>query len=205
MTKKTLLTRIAWFWLLIPISAFADIEDQLQAVVYAQGGNTLYCGTEFSASDRIKFDYIYNAQRLVKHYGCITARQCSSNESFNAAYEDMHNIYPIERKVDLDRRGSLFGITAVNARTNECGYSVSFQTFYPPAHARGNVARAILYMHQTYQLPLLGGTLAMYKAWNNEDPPDDAERARNNAIAAIQNKRNPYIDDPELADKIDGF
>ncbi|MEE8233859.1 MAG: endonuclease, partial [Gammaproteobacteria bacterium] len=38
--------------------------------------------------------------------------------------------------------------------------------------------------------------------WNKEDPPSDQEKVRNDKIEKIQGRRNPYIDDPSLADQI---
>ena len=35
--------------------------------------------------------------------------------------------------------------------------------------------------------------------WHLVDLPDDAERARNDAIEALQQTRNPFIDEPALA------
>jgi endonuclease I len=34
--------------------------------------------------------------------------------------------------------------------------------------------------------------------WHVIDPPDDWERHRNDLTEAVQGKRNPYIDHPEL-------
>ena len=41
-------------------------------------------------------------------------------------------------------------------------------------------------------------------AWNNADPVSAKETARNNAVYAIQNNRNPYIDHPEYANSVWG-
>ncbi|MEE4250441.1 MAG: endonuclease, partial [Alcanivoracaceae bacterium] len=101
----------------------------------------------------------------------------------------------------VDRRGSLFGDLPEDSRQSDCGYRSAFQTFDPPDHAKGNVARAMLYMHIQHKLPLVGN-LEMYKRWNQLDPPDDDEKARNGAIGRIQGNRNPYIDNPELIDRL---
>ena len=39
--------------------------------------------------------------------------------------------------------------------------------------------------------------------WNREDPPTLWERHRNQAIQELQGNRNPFIDHPEWADKVD--
>jgi hypothetical protein len=42
----------------------------------------------------------------------------------------------------------------------------------------------------------------MLRQWSQNDPVSDKERARNNAVFALQGNRNPYIDYPELIDCI---
>lgn len=44
--------------------------------------------------------------------------------------------------------------------------------------------------------------LALLKKWHVQDPVSQKEIDRNNAVEALQNNRNPYIDYPEWADKI---
>ena len=42
----------------------------------------------------------------------------------------------------------------------------------------------------------------MYQRWNELDPPDEIERARNDRIETAQGQRNPYIDAPETVNDI---
>ena len=35
--------------------------------------------------------------------------------------------------------------------------------------------------------------------WHLQDLPDNVERARNDAVEALQGTRNPFIDDPAMA------
>ena len=45
-------------------------------------------------------------------------------------------------------------------------------------------------------------TEAVLKSWNQLDPPDDHERRRNDRIEVIEGVRTPFIDHPELVDRI---
>lgn len=48
------------------------------------------------------------------------------------------------------------------------------------------------------------GRLSTLLAWHFMDPTDDAERARNETVYALQNNRNPFIDHPEWVEAIYG-
>lgn len=92
-------------------------------------------------------------------------------------------------------------------------------------HRKGEMARAIFYMAIRYEGgtdPLSGqtepqleltddrgqigsgstsymGLLTDLLAWHAGDPPDDEERARNDAVQGFQGNRNPFVDHPEWA------
>jgi len=43
------------------------------------------------------------------------------------------------------------------------------------------------------------GKLSTLLEWSEQDPPDDKERSRNDAVFSYQTNRNPFIDHPEWA------
>ncbi|MAX56267.1 MAG: endonuclease I [Alcanivoracaceae bacterium] len=192
--------------LFLPVgTCLADgMEELFLKQIYANGGKTLYCQESFRPGDRISVEEIYDERRLAQHFGCRSSRLCDNNPEFAEIRRDRHSLFPVTRKAELDRRRTLFGdLPDTTAADSECGYRQSFQVFQPPPHAKGNVARAMLYLHEQYDLPLLG-TLEMYQRWNREDPVDDEERRRNGAIAEVQGNRNPFIDSPDRANSIKG-
>ncbi len=93
---------------------------------------------------------------------------------------------------------------------------------------RGDVARAMFYMDVRYEGGVHGNTaaaepdlvltdnmpairtgsgnvahmgrLSTLLEWHNQDPVDDKERARNDAVFEFQGNRNPFIDHPEWVD-----
>lgn len=80
---------------------------------------------------------------------------------------------------------------------------------------RGDVARVLFYMYSRYtdlylvddvlnaaNQELTMGKLSLLLEWNKQDPVDDFEIQRNNRIYQYQGNRNPFIDYPELADKL---
>ncbi|NIQ17145.1 MAG: nuclease, partial [Candidatus Dadabacteria bacterium] len=56
----------------------------------------------------------------------------------------------------------------------------------PRPLARGNIARAIFYMHREYGIPIEKDILVTLKEWNRKDPPSAHELKRNNKIEKIQ-------------------
>ena len=172
--------------------------------IYANGGSTLYCKESFQPADRISVEQIYDKRRLAQHFGCRSSRLCENNPQFADIRKDSHALFPVTRRAELDRRRTLFGdLPDTSTKNEKCGYKQSFQVFEPPASAKGDVARAMLYLHERYELPLLG-TLEMYQRWNREDPVTEEERRRNNVIEQQHGNRNPFIDEPDRAQSVRG-
>ncbi|RYZ14148.1 MAG: hypothetical protein EON61_04765 [Alphaproteobacteria bacterium] len=79
------------------------------------------------------------------------------------------------------------------ARDKQPGGSEAF--VQPTRDARGDVARALLYMSHVYDLPLDGAikNRDLLLAWHQTDPPDAKEIARERSIRKLQNTWNPLI------------
>lgn len=81
---------------------------------------------------------------------------------------------------------------------------------------QGDVARAVMFLAIRYNdLALVAGDpvnstvaelgdLDILLQWHENDPPDDYEMNRNNIVYTWQFNRNPFIDQPDLADYIWG-
>ena len=202
MLRGSMITMALMGAFMVTSAAQADLspEERLLDQVYAEGGTLLYCQSTFSHGDRTRVDRIYPTSYMLSHFGCRSARMCEV-PAFSAAFSDLHNLFPISRRSDVDRRGTLFAQVPESITESECGYRVAFQNFEPPLGARGPVARAMLYMHVQHDLPLVG-VPDMYQTWSNEDPPTEEEIQRNIRIGEIQGNRNPYIDDPNEVNNI---
>lgn len=133
---------------------------------------------------------------------------------------DAHSLKPIDRTVNSSRSYKDFdnGGNQHNEAT-ECYYDED--SWEPRDAAKGDVARIIFYMATRYEgdngeidlevVDLVNtfpnpehGKLSTLIEWNNQDPPDDFERNRNNVIYTWQKNRNPFIDNPEFANLIWG-
>ncbi len=92
---------------------------------------------------------------------------------------------------------------------NECGKREQTRLEPSSLEGKGAVARATLYFLLRYPglIAASGGELDVERlptllAWHEESPPGEYERHRNAAIYAIQGNRNPLIDFPGWARKI---
>lgn len=128
-----------------------------------------------------------------------SGRECCERVDpvFEAAHNDLHNLVPAVGLINGQRSNYNWGMVPGGERYGACQIRVdsSIRRVEPPAAVRGDIARTMLYMRDTYELRLSRQDEQLYRAWNNEDPPDDWERTRNRRIKAIQGQANPYISD----------
>lgn len=140
-----------------------------------------------------------------------------------AARSDMHHLRPAFQSLNSHRSNLPYGevknptwanepVKGVNelsmVGTDESGAKV----FAPRASMRGDLARDQFYFFTRYHGDRPEGystgnfrhSLATLLKWHADDPVDDAERARNEAIFRLQGNRNPYVDRPGYVDRI-GF
>ena len=144
---------------------------------------------------------------------------------------DIHNIRPSAPLTDIVRNIKYFGECGVLVRPETCiqpaegaaGDTCSCnRLFTPPADRKGDIARALMYMDLRYdgsELATLDlrltdcpfqperdmAYLSQMLQWHAEDPPDEAEKLRNDKACMIwQGNRNPFVDHPDLATQIFG-
>lgn len=180
---------------------YSDIPGGSAPYLYTFG--TDQCGTYDSEGD------CYNREHSVP--------QSWFNGAF-PMYTDLHHLYPVDGWVN-NKRGELpygeVGSTdwtgqngTKTGNSNTPGYS---GTVCEPIDAyKGDLARTYFYMMTRYMNVVdtwssdmfFGSDLApwaedMLLQWDANDPVSQKEIDRNNAVYAIQNNRNPYIDHPE--------
>ena len=204
------------FPLHIPAQESADdIYDKAVATfwdnIYLSGGWTLYCGFKFDHTRKtedgkiIGIEQIYPTSWMIKHLKCASRMQChqSKNNQLIRMESDLHNMYPDWMEISRARGDTGYGIIAgEDWRFDGCDFERKQGITEPRPDARGNIARAIFYMKREYGLPVDEKLLTVLKTWNREDPPSEQEKQRNDKIQAAQGKRNPFIDNPALADRI---
>jgi len=125
---------------------------------------------------------------------------------------DLHHLLPTLSKPNNVRSSFPFGRVKNASYRTTAGAEFDGYVFEPPHYLKGNVARAMLYFvvryhdrlifHNTDKHGFFNSRVQMFMKWHREDPPDEWEKERNNRIERWQGNRNPFIDEPELVDKI---
>lgn len=196
----------------MPIESFDEIAvNTFWNELYANGGWSLYCGYRFDSSanstkDRsFVIEQIYASSWMLKHLQCNSRRQCRLNKKslFTRMEADMHNLYPAWQAIDISRRDTIFGmVDGEDWRYKNCDFERYHDVTEPRLIARGNIARAIFYMHSQYGLPIAKHMFDELKRWNRLDPPSKQEILRNNIIEELQGNRNKFIDNSFLVERI---
>jgi endonuclease I len=144
-------------------------------------------------------------------------------------YSDLHSLRAASWKVNSARGNKPYGecspltdstcsSPAHADAANDTAANPSL--FQPPADVRGDLARSLFYMAARYDgtdantedlvlsacpetLAYAMGNLTVLRQWHVDDPVDDRELWRTDAVCSrYQGNRNPFIDFPELVEKV---
>lgn len=151
----------------------------------------------------------------------------------NPMNTDLHHIYPVDKWVNAVRNNFPYGMVPAPSWTSMNGGKLGQNSlpgydgiaFEPVDDYKGDLARTFLYMVTRYEDQVAqwdyspeGRTMlapnsypayrewaiGMLLEWHANDPVSQKEILRNHAVYQIQGNRNPFIDKPELAEKIWG-
>jgi endonuclease I len=164
-----------------------------------------------------------------KEGDCYNREHSFPKSWFNDAlpmYTDLFHIYPTDGWVNGKRGNLPFGETDSPSWTSTNGSKVGPSSvegytgtiFEPIDGYKGDFARTYFYMATRYYgedsawpgSDMTTGAqpkpwaLAMLLAWHRADPVSTKETNRNNEVYNYQHNRNPFIDDPQFAEKIWG-
>ncbi|MCM2266591.1 MAG: endonuclease [Elusimicrobiales bacterium] len=125
---------------------------------------------------------------------------------------DLHHIFPTFITVNNMRGSQPFGEVSSPVYGTNSGSQLGDDGFEPADAVKGDVARAMLYFVLRYHdrsirdgvdyADFWKNRVPLFMKWHLQDPPDAAERRRNDLIDSYQGNRNPFVDDPRLVEKI---
>ncbi len=116
---------------------------------------------------------------------------------------DLHHLFPVDENANSTRSNNPFGVVS-NPQWQQGGSKSAGGLFEPRDVHKGRAARALFYFAIRYQnyKSFLTGQEKILKEWNTTYIPSTKDSLRNEAIYKLQKNRNPFIDHPELADRI---
>lgn len=151
-----------------------------------------------------------------------------TNTSSYPSYTDINHLYPSDAKANSAKSNWPLGEVSTASFDNgvcrtgspKSGMGGGAGTvFEPDDQYKGDFARTYFYMACCYQdytwryhymvtetdwKTLTPWAISMLLKWSREDPVSDKEKQRNDAVFKVQNNRNPFIDNPNLAEYIWG-
>lgn len=181
---------------------------------------TLYCGCDYNAAHEVDevdaghcgFFDITPSQRSrrvevahavpVRWIGAPLAcwarggdALCAQNNPwYQRAVADLYNLFPVIGAVRQDRGDRAYRLIPSEVHPfGQCDFESVDAGVEPAPRARGTVARATLYMHETYGLPLREDYLTLMHRWNTAYPPNPIECRNNQLIARMQLIDNRFI------------
>jgi len=197
--------RVVFLLLLTPSLVWAGQVNYLDTVplfwrtLYPDGGEGLYCGEEFAARNRsYNIEHVYPMAWVTRALRCGDRHSCRRNSPrFNEIESDMHNMYPARK--DLNKARGSYPYREIRGERRverDCDLEIDHQArvIEPRPASRGNIARAMLYMEDRYDLKLYQRQRRLLLDWHRADPVDEAERWRNHRIAEAQGEGNPWIE-----------
>ena len=123
------------------------------------------------------------------------------------AKADMHHLFASETPCNGFRGNHAFFEFGPEAVRQNCGRQE--QGKFEPMNSKAAVARATLYFLVRYPRDIADSSREMPKSrlsvlldWHRSAEPDLWEKHRNAEIFKVQGNRNPFIDFPDLADKV---
>lgn len=112
---------------------------------------------------------------------------------------DVHNLKPANPSINSSRGNNKYASGSGTYGNVDGG-------FFPGEADKGDIARIVMFMHIKYNLNIdLVGDINILLRWHEQDPVDAFESRRNDVIYSDTKNRNPFIDYPNLANRLFGF
>ena len=151
------------------------------------------------------------AQATAQGFNCEHTYPQGFFNSADPMVSDIFHLYPTDDAANNARGNYPFGLPITNITYNvggsKLGKDSQNETVFEPRDVhKGNVARSLFYFSVKYAGNYGGFMTAkqegILRQWNVFDTVDAKERLRNTRIKSFENVYNPFIDHPELVDRI---
>ena len=151
-------------------------------------------------ASRIEAEHMMPAHEFGGQRECWLTGKRSNCERTDVKYQemegDLHNLYPAVGEVNGDRKNYKYA-QSVNGHSpyGKCQMVIDTkrQRVMIPDRAKGQVARAYLYMSERYNIALSNDQKNLFNQWNNHFKPTKNECLYNELVAKEQGNDNPFV------------
>ena len=170
----------------------------------------VYCGKKFYFRS---LDHVSSMHTEVNIEHTWPQSKFNKNFPKDMQKSDMHHLYLTDSRANSMRGNSPFGLVGhgedrmggEGCGKSRFGVTMAGDVYTPPVPHRGNVARALFYFSMHYNLPISSSEERILREWHKNDPVDENEIRRHELIAKHQKVRNPFIEYPQIVDRISDF
>lgn len=135
-----------------------------------------------------------NSKRKLSRRECVEA----TNDQFRTMIGDMYNLFPALAPINSARRDREYAdLPYAKNRFGSCGVKWVRGKFEPPDRAKGQLARATLYMDKEYKaFVLTQHQRQLMMDWNLAFPVNKWECVRAKRIEKLQGNENHFVKEP---------
>ena len=180
-------------------------ETQFWQELYTEPYHTLYCAIHKKPTEKSTVTHVYPLDWMAVAMNCPSVEACDFAR-FKDASSDLHNLWPIEKKMLSKRKHYVFlesNDSTSKGKKSDCNFITYDKGVEPREWAKGEIARSMLYIIWKYRLPDFEQIPLMVK-WATTYPPNAEEKWRNQKIIQLQRNENPFISSPEKVAEIFG-
>jgi Endonuclease I/Secretion system C-terminal sorting domain/Abnormal spindle-like microcephaly-assoc'd, ASPM-SPD-2-Hydin len=154
----------------------------------------------------------------------FSSRSAAQNQNFNTEHtwpqsffnsadpmvSDLNHLFPTDNDANNSRNNFPFGVATTpyrNDNINTPSHLGANNKYEPRDPQKGRTARAIMYFVTRYQnyAGFFTSQQTILRQWARQFPVTAQDRRRNDDVFAAQGNRNPFIDYPQLMDRITNF
>jgi len=184
--------------------------DVKKNIISPQGFHT---DKHVKRSKRVEWEHVVPAENFGRTFiewregdkQCMTSkgkkykgRKCANkvNDEYKYMQADMHNLFPAIGAVNAMRSNYNFQLLPqVESSFGSCSMKIDNKKAEPPVEARGRIARAYLYMDETYsRYNMSKSQKQLMNAWDKMYPVSEWECTRSRKIANIQKNKNEIVE-----------
>lgn len=164
--------------------------------------------------NKIVWSFVVSKKQMAQSRPCYSSKICLNNKGqrfkgllcckqtdtlYKIMLHDMHNRLPmshaVAQVVNQYHFDSINDVLVPGALIPNCALTVypKDKIVVPEDSLKGEIARILLYMYETYKIAIPASQIALYQKWHESFPPSKWEKQKNKMIYKVQGNLNHFI------------